>query len=113
VTQTLDPLRQAEAPAEGLKDDRRHGRVCAIMTTVLSTLDGLDEALLTGTRAVEIAERAADLRLSVITKSCLEEAYYYRGEYQRVVEIGVENLVALPAEWAHEYLGLAVPPSVF
>jgi hypothetical protein len=29
------------------------------MTTVLSTLDELDEALLTGTRAVEIAERAA------------------------------------------------------
>jgi tetratricopeptide (TPR) repeat protein len=113
VRQMLDHLRQAEALAERLKDDRRHGRVCAIMTTVLSTLDGLDEALLTGTRAVEIAERAADLRLSVITKSCLEEAYYYRGEYQRVVEIGVENLAALPAEWAHEYLGLAVPPSVF
>jgi tetratricopeptide (TPR) repeat protein len=83
------------------------------MTTVLSTLDELDEALLTGTRAVEVAERAADLRLGVTTKSCLEEAYYYRGEYQRVVEIGVENLAALPAEWAHEYLGLAVPPSVF
>jgi len=113
VPQMLDHLRQAEALAERLKDDRRRGRVCAIMTTVLSTLDELDEALLTGTRAVEIAERAADLRLGVITKSCLEEAYYYRGEYQRVVEIGVENLAALPAEWAHEYLGLAVPPSVF
>jgi len=113
VPQMLDHLRQAEALAERLKDDRRRGRVCAIMTTVLSTLDELDEALLTGTRAVEIAERAADLRLGVTTKSCLEEAYYYRGEYQRVVEIGVENLAALPAEWAHEYLGLAVPPSVF
>jgi len=113
VRQMLDHLRQAEALAERLNDDRRRGRVCAIMTTVLSTLDELDEAFLTGTRAVEIAERAADLRLGVVTKSCLEEAYYYRGEYQRVVEIGVENLAALPAEWAHEYLGLAVPPSVF
>src|SRR5262249_24859698 len=113
VRQMLDHLRQAEALAGGLKDDRRHGRVCAIMTTVLSTLDELDEALSTGTRAVEIAERAADLGLGVTTKSCLEEAYYFRGEYLRVVEIGVENLAALPAEWAHEYLGLAVPPSVF
>src|SRR5499433_647350 len=113
VRQMLDHLRQAEALADRLKDDRRRGRVCAIMTTVLSTLDELDEALLTGTRAVEIAERASDLRLGVTTKSCLEEAYYYRSEYQRVVEIGVENLAALPAEWAHEYLGLAVPPSVF
>jgi hypothetical protein len=53
------------------------------------------------------------LRLGVTTKSCLEEAYYYRGEYQRVVEIAIENLATLPAEWTHEYLGLAVPPSVF
>jgi tetratricopeptide (TPR) repeat protein len=113
VRQMLDHLRQAEALAERLRDDRRRGRVCAIMTTVLSTLDELDEALSTGTRAVEIAERAADLRLGVTTKSCLEEAYYYRGEYQRAVDIGLENLAAMPAEWAHEYLGLAVPPSVF
>ena len=73
VRQMLDHLRQAEAIAERLKDDRRSGRVCAIMTTVLSSLNELDEALLTGTRAVEIAERAADLRLGVITKSCLSK----------------------------------------
>jgi class 3 adenylate cyclase/tetratricopeptide (TPR) repeat protein len=113
VRQMLDHLRDAEALAERLKDDRRHGRVCAILTTVLSTLDELDEALATGTRAVEIAQRVGDLSLGVITKSCLEEAHYYRGEYEHVVEIGIENLAALPSELAHEYLGLAVPPSVF
>jgi class 3 adenylate cyclase/tetratricopeptide (TPR) repeat protein len=113
VRQMLDHLREAEAVAERLKDDRRRGRVCAIMTTVLSTLDELDEALATGTRAVEISQRVGDLSLSVVTKSCLEEAYYYRGEYEHVVEIAIENLAALPTEWAHEYFGLAVPPSVF
>jgi class 3 adenylate cyclase/tetratricopeptide (TPR) repeat protein len=113
VRQMLDHLREAGAVAERLKDDRRRGRVCAIMTTVLSTLDELDEALATGTRAVEISQRVGDLSLSVVTKSCLEEAYYYRGEYEHVVEIAIENLAALPTEWAHEYFGLAVPPSVF
>jgi tetratricopeptide (TPR) repeat protein len=113
VRQMLEHLREAEVLAEQLKDDRRRGRVCAVMTTVLSTLDELDEALVTGTRAVEIAERVGDLSLGVITKSCLEEAYYYRGEYDHVIEIAVENLAALPPEWDHEYLGLAVPPSVF
>ena len=113
VRRMVDHLREAEAVAERLKDDRRRGRVCAIMTTVLSTLDELDEALATGTRAVEISQRVGDLSLSVVTKSCLEEAYYYRGEYEHVVEIAVENLAALPTEWAHEYFGLAVPPSVF
>jgi class 3 adenylate cyclase/tetratricopeptide (TPR) repeat protein len=113
VREMLDHLREAEAVAERLKDDRRRGRVCAIMTTVLSTLDELDEALATGTRAAEISQRVGDLSLGVVTKSCLEEAYYYRGEYQHVVEIAIENLASLPTEWAHEYFGLAVPPSVF
>ena len=63
--QMLEHLREAEALAERLKDDRRRGRVCAFMTTVQSSLDELDEALVTGTRALEIAERLGDLRLRI------------------------------------------------
>lgn len=113
VRQMLEQLREAEATSERLNDDLRRGRVCAFMTTTLSSLGELDEALVTGTRAVEIAQRVGDFRLNVITKSCLEEPYYYRGEYQRAVEIAIENLAAPPAEWPHDYHGLAVQPSVF
>jgi class 3 adenylate cyclase/tetratricopeptide (TPR) repeat protein len=113
VRQMLERLREAEALAERLKDDRRRGRVCAFMTTVLSTLNELDEALQTGTRALEIAQRTGDLGLGIVTTSCLEQAYYYRGEYEHVVEIATENLAALPTEWIREYFGLAVPVSVF
>ena len=42
--QMLEHLREAEALSERLKDDLRRGRVCAFMTTVLSTFDELDEA---------------------------------------------------------------------
>jgi class 3 adenylate cyclase/tetratricopeptide (TPR) repeat protein len=111
--QMLEQLREAEAVAEQLKDDRRRGQVCAFMTTVLSGLDELDEALVTGTRALEIAERLGDLRLRILATSCLEQAYYYRGEYDRVVEFATDNLAALPADWVHEYFGLTVPVSVF
>ena len=107
VRQMLDNIREAEVLAERLKDDRRRGRVFAIMTTVLATIDELDEAVVTGTRAVEIAQRVGDLSLGVIAKSCLGEAYYYRGEYEQVVEIAIESLAALPTEWDHEFLGLA------
>jgi class 3 adenylate cyclase/tetratricopeptide (TPR) repeat protein len=113
VRQMLEDLREAEALAERLKDDRRRGRVCGIMTTVLSTLNELDEALVTGARALEIAQRDGDLRLRIVTTSCLEQAYYYRGEYEHVVEMATENLAALPAEWVRDYFGLAVPVSVF
>jgi tetratricopeptide (TPR) repeat protein len=113
VRQMLEHLREAEALAERLKDDRLRGRVCGLMTTVLSTLNELDEAILTGTRAQDIARCIGDLRLGVVATSCLEQAYYYRGEYEHVVEIATENLAVLPAEWAHEFFGLAVPLSVF
>jgi class 3 adenylate cyclase/tetratricopeptide (TPR) repeat protein len=113
VRQMLAHLREAEALAERLKDDRRRGRVCSLMTTVLSTLNELDEALLTGTRALEIARRSGDTRLGFVTTGCLEQAFYYRGEYEHVVEIATENLAALPEEWTQDYFGLAVPLSVF
>ena len=41
------------------------------------------------------------------------ETHYYRGEYERVVELATDNLAALPADWVYEYFGSAVPPSVF
>jgi tetratricopeptide (TPR) repeat protein len=96
-----------------LKDDLRQGRVCAFMTTVLSTFDDLDEAVVTGTRALVIARRLGDLKLRILATSHLEQAHYYRGEYKHVIEFLADNLAAIPAEWTHEYFGMAVPASVF
>ena len=113
VRRALERLREAEALAERLNDDRRRGRVCAFMTNAHTMLGELDEALVTGTRALEIAGRLGDLRLRILTTSYLEQAHYYRGEYERVVELATDNLAALPADWVYEYFGLAAPPSVF
>src|SRR5215813_4708772 len=65
--QMLEHLREAEALAERLNDDRRRGQVCGFMTTVQATLNELDEALLTGARALDIAQRLGDLRLRILT----------------------------------------------
>ena len=113
VREMLNQLREAEALAERLKDDLRRGRVCSFMTTVLSNLDQLDEAIVTGRRCVEIAQRIGDLRLSIIAGSNLTEPYYLRGDYEQAVEIATGNLAALPPEWVREYFGMAVPASVF
>jgi tetratricopeptide (TPR) repeat protein len=83
------------------------------MMNVHSLLGELDEALATGTRALEIAERLGDLSLRILTTTYLELAHYFLGEYERVVELATDNLAALPAEWVYEYLGLAAPPSVY
>jgi tetratricopeptide (TPR) repeat protein len=108
----LECLREAEALAERLKDDHRLGQVCAFMTTVQATLDELEEAVATGTRALEIAERLGDLRLRIVAASHLGQAYYYMGEYESVIEFAGDSLAALPADWAQENFGTTVPPSV-
>ena len=66
IRRALERLREAEALAERLNDDRRRGRVCAFMTNVHSLLGELDEALVTGARALEIAGRLGDLRLRIL-----------------------------------------------
>ena len=60
----LECLREAEALAERLNDDRRRGRVYAFMTVTHSLRGELDEALASGSRALEVAGRLDDLRTS-------------------------------------------------
>ena len=109
----LARLREAEALAERLNDDRRRSRICALMTNAYSNLGELDEALMAGTRALEIARVLGDLELRILTTSYLVQAYYLRGEYERVVELATDNLAVLPADWVYEYFGRPAPVSIF
>jgi class 3 adenylate cyclase/tetratricopeptide (TPR) repeat protein len=114
IRPTPERLREAETLAERLNDDRRRGWACAFVTNVHNNLGELDEALVTGARALEIAGRFGDLRLRILATSYLEQAYYLRGEYERVVELATDNLATLPADWVHEYfVGVATPPSIW
>ena len=109
----LSRLHEAEACAERLNDDPRRGQAFAFMTVTHSQLGELDEALASGTRALEIAVRLGDVRLGMLATSYLENAQYYRGEYERVIELATANLAALAAEGANDEFGLAIPASVF
>jgi len=111
--QMLDHLREAEAIAIRLEDDRRRGQACALMTTAYASVDEMDEALASGLRALEIAKRLDDLKIRLVSKSYLAQVYCYRGEYERVVEFATNNLADLPAEWTKEHFGMAVPVSMF
>jgi tetratricopeptide (TPR) repeat protein len=113
VRRALERLSEAEALAERLNEDRRRGRVCAFMTNAHSLLGELDEALVTGTRALEIARRLGDLRLNIPTTTQLEQAHYYRGDYERVVELATDNLGAVPADLVYAHFGLAAPASIY
>ena len=112
IRQTLERLREAERLAERLNDDRRRGRVCAFLLTSHALLGEPDEALVTGTRALEIAGRLGDLRLRILATSNLVQMYYPGGEYERAVELTTDNLAALPADWVYDYFERGAPISV-
>ena len=82
VRRSLEPLLEAATLAEALNDDRRRGRVSAFISNTHSILGELDEALVTGTRALEIAGRLGDPRPRILATSCLVLAHYARGEYE-------------------------------
>jgi class 3 adenylate cyclase/tetratricopeptide (TPR) repeat protein len=109
----LERLREAEAIADTLNDDGRRGRVCAVMTNAHSQLGELDEALVTGARALDIAGRRGDLPLRLLTTTYLEQAQYFRGEYELVVELATDNLAALPADSSYESFGAAMPIAIY
>jgi class 3 adenylate cyclase/tetratricopeptide (TPR) repeat protein len=107
----LERLR--EALAEQLNDDSRRARVCSVLMTLHTLLGELDEAVATGTRALDMAGRLGDLRLRILTTSYLEQAQYYRGEYERVVELATDSLAVLPTDWVYEHFGMVAPASIY
>jgi len=109
----LERLREAETLSERLDDDHRRARVCSVLMTLHTLLGELEEAVATGTRALEMAERLGDLRLRILTTSYLEQAQYYRGEYERVVDLATDTLAVLPADWVYEHFGMVAPASVY
>src|SRR5262249_10591831 len=113
IRQGLERMREAEIVAQRLGDDRRLGRVWALMTVAHSLLGELDEALVTAPRALEVAARVGDLKLRILATTYLEQAHYYRGDYERVVELATDNLAALPADWVYERFGNIAPASVY
>ena len=106
-------LREAETFAERLNDDHRRSRVSAFIANIRGSVGELDEALVSGNRALEIAMRFRDLSLRIPATTNLGQLHYCRGDYERVVALATGNLAILPVDCVYEYFGIAAPPSVY
>ena len=113
VGRTFERLREAETLAERLDDDVRRGQVYAFLTNIRAMVGELDDALVSGTRALALAERLGDMKLRILATTYLEVTRYYRGEYEEVIELVTGNLTMLPADAAGDSLGMPAPPSVY
>jgi tetratricopeptide (TPR) repeat protein len=107
IREVLENLRAAQELADELDDDRRRGQVYALMTAQY------DEAVVTGTRAREIADGLGDAQLRILATDTLAGAHHARGDYERVIELATDNLARLPPEWVNERFGRFAPTSLY
>jgi len=110
---TMDLLHQALALAVKLDDEHRQGRVGAIITNQYAILGRLEEALASGDRALEIANRLGDSAIHIVTTSYVGQAHFYRADYETAISLLSQNLAVLPPDWVSENLGMASPTSVY
>src|SRR5262249_10459586 len=82
----FDHLREAEALAQGLADQRRLGWVSTFMTIHFSMTGQNEQALASGQRAVALAAAVGDVRLQVVASAYLGQAEYRAGEYRPAVD---------------------------
>jgi hypothetical protein len=72
---------------------------------MVSTKPGRDQ--------LDIARRYGDIRLSVITTSYLEQAHYFRGEYEHVVELATGNLASALPDLVYPWFRSSTPPLIY
>jgi tetratricopeptide (TPR) repeat protein len=83
------------------------------MTVAHTQLGQLDEAVASGTHARETALRLGDLDLRIVATDILLQTLVHCGEHERVVELAMDNLGALPAERVNDSFGRYAPPSIY
>ncbi|MFQ5830980.1 MAG: adenylate/guanylate cyclase domain-containing protein [Candidatus Methylomirabilia bacterium] len=102
----VDYLREAEALAQALDDQRRLGRVFSYVTQYFWMTGDPHRALESGQRALALAANLGDFTLQIETNFRLGQAYHALGDYRRAVEVLRENVEALQGDLIHERFGM-------
>ncbi|HEY3068017.1 MAG TPA: adenylate/guanylate cyclase domain-containing protein [Methylomirabilota bacterium] len=109
----LNHLRDAEALAQGLADQRRLGWVSAYMTIHFSMIGQNEQGLASGQRAVALAEAVGDVPLRVVASNYLGQAEYRAGAYRVAADRLRRSIASLRGDLVCERLGQAALPAVY
>jgi tetratricopeptide (TPR) repeat protein len=108
----LDCLREAEALAQTLEDQRRLRRVSAYMTNHFWRMGDLDRSMEIGQRALALATASGDFAVQIQVNYYLGRIHHAQGDYPRAVDGLKKNVASLEGDLIHERLGLAGIPSI-
>jgi tetratricopeptide (TPR) repeat protein len=97
-------LREAEALAEGLGDQRRLGLVYRNLANYFDNTGHPDLAIEYGQRALTLATTLDDFALGVLTRYILGVVYYQVGDYHRAIDLFTWNATALQGSLRRERL---------
>ncbi len=108
----LESLRDAEALARGLGDQRRLGRVSAFLADYFRLMGDHDSAIEHGRQALAIAAALGDFVLQLRSNTYLGQTYYARGEYRGGITFLERNIAVLDGGRERELFGYSQLPSV-
>jgi class 3 adenylate cyclase/tetratricopeptide (TPR) repeat protein len=108
----LGYLRQAEQLAQTLGDQRRLGRVFAVLAHYFWWVGELDRAVESGRRALTIAAILGDSELEMVANVRLGQAHYSLGQYEQTVVVCRACLAVLKGDLMRQGFGLPVMPAV-
>ena len=108
-----DALQEADTLATALGDHRRLGQVATYMSQYFWATADQERALVSGQRALAVAETLGDVSLQAIANLYTGQAYSALGHYHRAIECLRTSVALLEGDLLHERLGLPYLPSVF
>jgi tetratricopeptide (TPR) repeat protein len=108
----FDHLRAAEALAERLGDDQRHGRIACYLCISFTAIGEHDSALAAGQRALALATTSGAFDVQVVAQTYLGTAYHVVGDFRQALDHSRRAMESLTGERRYARLGQVTPPAM-
>ena len=108
----MEYLREAEALAKELGDQRRLGQILTSMTHSFWAVGDYEDAIACGQRALALTAASGDIVHEAMVQGYLGTVYFYLGDYRRAIDVLRRALTAFEGEWRQERFGMSMLHSV-
>jgi class 3 adenylate cyclase/tetratricopeptide (TPR) repeat protein len=108
LARILGYMREAEALAVTLDDQRRLGEVLSFLTLYFRFMGAHDQAITAAQRALALATAGVDVGLHANANQQLGETYYTQGDYRRAIDCFGQTVTSLEGARRRERFGQVI-----